>query len=264
MNATPASTSRKSAAIGWSFFIGSAGLVAGLLLLGWDHPWFGILALLVVGGVAIPALRAKQRFRQLMMLGELDSLLALWTEQTKGHASQLDPLFKATAQLSFGLTERAEHSLRFVRTQALSQGDKEAAIEIDEQLLFVRAVLAAFEGENDRASEHVEQLNHLPLPGSRWTRGKAITLRRAAAALVRAFAEGGNKKDVSWLRMAARQNPLVVWPMHYAEAVIQLQLGELDRTRHLLKETPEWPPDSVFRSFDRELNTKMQQIGAAA
>ena len=57
--------------------------------------------------------------------------------------------------------------------------------------------------------------------------------------------------------LRAGENPLVHWPMRYAAAVAYVDLGQPLKARELLKSVPDWPEDSVFHHFQRELEERL-------
>ena len=59
--------------------------------------------------------------------------------------------------------------------------------------------------------------------------------------------------DLTTLKSAARQNPLVYWAMRYAAAVASIDGGEPREAVRLLEGAPHWPRDSAFAAFHEEI-----------
>jgi hypothetical protein len=120
--------------------------------------------------------------------------------------------------------------------------------------LIVETMLHTFEGDQSEAMAKSARLASLPLPDvGPALRARVEQARRAVAALARAFAHSSEAKDAELLTSAARENPLLHWPMRYAAAVVHIDAGQPARARKLIDSAPEWPEGSVFRSFQAEL-----------
>jgi hypothetical protein len=52
-----------------------------------------------------------------------------------------------------------------------------------------------------------------------------------------------------------KSNPLVQWALWYAAAVTAVDRGEPDRATTILDKAPQWPEDSVFHAFHREIQS---------
>ena len=96
-------------------------------------------------------------------------------------------------------------------------------------------------------------LASLPLPEDRAVKQRAKNHRDGALAMARAFAHCGRPEDRELLRRSSRQNPLLIWPMRYAEAHLSLQHGDNKQAKRLLSQAPAWPPQSVFRDLTQSL-----------
>jgi hypothetical protein len=239
--------SRSSVFLGWAYFVASAALAAFGLAAALEAPWVALVLAGCVAGVVVPRVRARRRFRDLVLRGNTQALLAAWGPDTEQEdARTVGPLMRATALAAHGLTDRAKRVLDLAHRGAAWE-------ETLEHRLFLDALLACCEGRFEAAWIVAEAMGDLPLPSSRWERSRAVTLRAATLAMARAFSREATQTDTGWLRLAARQNPLLYWPMRYAEATARLTLGQTARARHLLDGAPAWPEDSAFHGFNREL-----------
>ncbi len=252
-----ASPTKRSLAMGWLYFVISAAAVAALLQFAIEAPWFGLCLGLAVAAIATPRLRARRRFRDLVLSGDVNTLLSAWEPDLgdEEEARTVGPLMRATALAAHGLSGRARQVLDLARRGP-------AWDEAVEHRLFLDTLLACCEGRTEEALRSAEAMQELPLPTSRWERGRATTLRSATSAMARAFGGLSSRGDTKWLRLAARQNPLLVWPMRYAEALTQVRLGEHDKARGLLRIAPSWPRESAFRSFTHQLETSLDSATA--
>jgi hypothetical protein len=227
----------------------SAALVALLIELSSRAPWLGVLLALSSLALFAPRIRARRRMRQLLVSGDVEAVLAAWETalESAPHRETLLPLVRATALASNGMLDRARAAL----ARATESPAWEAALE---QRLFIETMLDAFEGDRDAALDKAERLQKLPLPPAGiMLRGRVVRTRHAVAALARAFAHRASVSDVGVLRAAARNNPLIHWPLRYAAAVACIDLGLVHDARSLLVGAPSWPAGSAFREFHAEL-----------
>lgn len=239
--------SRSSLFLGWVHFVASAALVALCVSFALETPWLALVCAAVVASVVVPKLLARRRFRDLVLRGDTQALLSAWQPDTEHHDIRtLGPLMRATALAAHGLADRARRVLEVARRGS-------AWDETLEHRLFLDALLACCDGDFEMALTFAVEMANLPLPASRWERSRAVTLRAATGAMARAYSRRASKTDAAWLRIAARQNPLLHWPMRYAEATARITLGQKDSARRLLSGAPAWPEDSAFRGFHREL-----------
>src|SRR5690606_34775811 len=155
-------------------------------------------------------------------------------------------LLRATALASYGWTVRARQLLEIQReTHPSSPGL--------EHRVFLEVLLSSLEGNHERSLAMAMALASLPLPQDRATQQRARTHRQGALAMARAFAHCSRPGDRELLRRSSRQNPLLIWPMRYAEAQLSLQEGNNKQARRLLRQAPPWPPQSAFRQLTQSL-----------
>lgn len=241
-------------ALAWLPFVLSAVLVASALNLGIRRPLAGlILAQLALVLFMLRFLR-RRKLSRVLRSGDADAVLAAWESSLDRvpHPETMAPLIAATALAAQGLADRARRSLERARRGPAW----EAALE---QRLVVDTLLSVFEGELERALETAAALNQLPLPASPLFRGRVEGLREAMGAFARAFAHRAAPADLSILKAAAGQNPLVFWAFSYAAAVVSIDDGNLEGARTLLDGAPEWPRESAFSAFHQEI----QSLGGA-
>jgi hypothetical protein len=227
----------------------SAALVALIFELSLRTPWLGGLLAALSVLLALPRLLARRRMRRLLLSGDVEAVLAAWQTALDHapHRHTLLPLVRATALAANGMLERARSAL----ARATEGPDWEAAIE---QRLVIETMLDAFEGNREGALQKAARLEQLPLPpAGPLLRGRVARARQAIVALARAFAHRGEASDIAVLRVAARKNPLIHWPLRYAAAVICIDLGQPRDARRLLDGAPSWPDGSAFRDFHAEL-----------
>lgn len=234
-------------------FVVSAAAIAGLIHVGFSHPsWLvGTVGLLLL--LPVQRIVARRKLNKMLESGDVTRLLESWESlpnpSPRGLAAER--LMRATALASYGWTVRARQLLEIHQgTHTLTSGL--------EHRVFLEVLLSALEGNHDRSIAMAMALGSLPLPEDRNLRQRAKTHREGAIALARAFAHCGRPSDRELLRKAARQNPLLIWPMRYAEAQLSLQQGDSKGAKRLLRHAPPWPPQSVFRhltlALQRALN----------
>jgi hypothetical protein len=230
-------------------FVASAALAAAALRFAWQKPAIAAAVLASAVAVVIGRFVARRRVRRLLRSGDVDSILERWsgTLDRIPHPSTMAPLMIATAFAAYGWVERARAAL----ANAERGPAWDAAIE---HRLFLDALLLTFEGDRDGALERAARLARLPLPpSSPALRGRVSMLRRAVAALARAFAHQSEPGDRMLLERAGNASPLVFWAMRYGAAVLAIDEGDIARVRDLLSKAPDWPTESAFRAFHDEI-----------
>ena len=71
--------------------------------------------------------------------------------------------------------------------------------------------------------------------------------------MARAFAHTSVEGDRRVLSRAAAASPLVHWAMRYAGAVVAIDERRRDEAKSLLAGAPEWPAESAFHEYQKEL-----------
>jgi hypothetical protein len=166
------------------------------------------------------------------------------------------PLMTATAFAAYGWIERARAAI----DEAARGPAWDAALE---HRLFLEAMLAAFEGDLDAATEQAERLQRLPVPAASARLHERIrVLRGAVRSLVRAFAHEAAPDDRRLLLQASQASPLVFWAMRYAAAIAAVDQGELEEAQALLAQAPPWPDESCFARFHREITDEIARRAA--
>ena len=233
----------------WSFFVGSAALVALAIHVGLNNPSLGLLMASFAALMLIKRIRDKRRMQKLLTSGNVAVVLEAWHDSLRRvpHAETMRPLVVATLLAAHGMIEKARYALG-----AAKRGEAwDAALE---HRLMIETLIDAFEGERERALSTATRLASLPIvPTSPWMRARITALRTALLAFARSFAHQAQEKDILALKRAAGQNPLVHWPMRYAAAVAYVDRGDAHQARALLQGAPDWPEESVFHHFHREL-----------
>jgi len=157
----------------------------------------------------------------------------------------------ATAFAAYGWTARA----REVLLSAERGPAWEAALE---HRLFVESLLMTFEGDSEEALVRANTLSKLPMPTAvPFLVERVKVLRRAVAALARAFSHQSESGDFDLLIDAGKHSPLVHWAMRYGAAVLSVDAGELGRARALIAGAPGWPTESCFSAFHREIEVEL-------
>lgn len=233
-------------------FIASAALVALVVQLSFTHPsWlFALLGLVLL--LPLQRVIARRKLNQMLESGDVTRLLASWESlpnpSPRGLAAER--LMRATALASYGWTVRARQLLDIHQEpHTLTTGL--------EHRVFLEVLLSALEGNHDRSLAMAMALNSLPLPEDRNVRQRAKTHREGAIAMARAFARCSRPEDRESLRRSCRQNPLLIWPMRYAEAQLSLQHGDSKQAKRLLRQAPPWPPQSQFRHLTQALQQSL-------
>lgn len=230
-------------------FVASAALVARIVYLAFENPlWllaaFGLLLLLPLRRFV-----ARRRLNQMLESGDVTRLLASW-ESLKNPSPRglaAERLLRATALASYGWTVRARQLLEIQKHEPHTLN---AGLE---HRVFLEVLLSALEGNHDRSLAMAMALASLPLPEDKMVKQRARTHRDGALALARAFAHCARPGDRELLRRSSRQNPLLIWPMRYAEAHLSLQHGDNKQAKRLLRLAPPWPPQSAFRDLTQSL-----------
>ncbi len=229
-------------------FVASAALVARVVYLGMEQPLWLLAGLALLLLLPVRRLVARRKLNQMLESGDVTKLLASWESlpnpSPRGLAAER--LLRATALASYGWTVRARQLLEIQHEpHTLNTGL--------EHRVFLEVLLSALEGNHDRSLAMAMALNSLPLPEDRNVKQRAKTHREGALAMARAFAHCGRPGDRELLRRSSRQNPLLIWPMRYAEAQLSLQHGDNKQAQRLLRLAPPWPPQSAFRDLTQSL-----------
>ncbi len=230
-------------------FVGSAAAFAALAHASLERPWIGLFVAAAVALVWAWRWWSRARLVRMLRRGDVNEIIAEWSERFEHtpHSDTMAPLMTATAFAAFGRVEDARRAL-----SAAAKGPAwDAALE---HRLFLDALLSAFEGEQDRASELARRLGALPMPRGRATRARIVALRQAVAALVRAFSHSAEPGDLDRLELASEKSPLVHWAMRYAAAIVAIDRGEPAKASTLIEGAPRWPQESSFRAFHDEIS----------
>lgn len=234
-------------------FVASAALIARVVYLGLDNPRWLLAGLGLLLLIPAQRLLARRKLNQVLESGDVTRLLASWESlpnpSPRGLAAER--LLRATALASYGWTVRARQLLEIQREpHTLNTGL--------EHRVFLEVLLSALEGNHDRSLAMAMALSSLPLPEDRTVRQRAKNHRDGALAMARAFARCGRPGDRELLRKSSRQNPLLIWPMRYAEAQLSLQHGDNAQAKRLLRQAPPWPPQSAFRHITSTLQQALE------
>lgn len=241
----------------WAVFVGSAAFVALAIDVGVENPGLGLIMAGVTALLVGKRVRDRRRMQKLLTSGNVSVVLEAWHDSLKRvpHAETMRPLVVATLMAAHGMIDKARHALG-----AAKRGDAwDAALE---HRLMIETLIDAFEGERERALSTATRLANLPImPTSPFMRARITALRTALLAFARSFAHQAQEKDILALERAAGQNPLVHWPMRYAAAVAHVDRGNARQALALLQGAPDWPEESVFHHFHRELVDRSAPAG---
>ncbi len=201
----------------------------------------------------VPLWLARWRMRKILTSGDVRAILEAWRRSIERvmYPETMAPLMIATAYASHGWNDAA-------RT-ALGRAAKGPAWEAArEQRLFVETLVETFEGNSHDSLVKAAELVQLPLPRKGvLTRRRVAALREGVAALARAFAHASAPGDEDRLERAESVSPVVHWAMRYARAIVAIDHGRAADARALLLGAPEWPNESAFSSFQRELDSRL-------
>lgn len=250
----PAAAPWSARLLAWLPFVVSAALVALAIHLLFRSPVLGVVVLVLAGLAILPELLSRRRLRRILMSGDIDAVLAVWSRAIERvpHRETMEPLLLATAFAAHGLTDRA----RFLLERARRGAAWDAAVE---HRLFVEALLDTLEGQRDLAVYKAESVERLPLPAmGPFLRERVILLRSALGAFARAFAHAARPGDVELMTSAGRSSPLVHWLMRYGAAVALIDHGKHHEARALLEAAPRWPEESVFYLFHQEISAELR------
>jgi hypothetical protein len=232
-----------------AMFVGSAAVAAFALKLAWREPIAGAVGLAIAAGVLLVRWISRRRAQRLFMSGDVSSVLNRWSSALERipHAETMGPLMTATAFAAYGWVERARAVL-----QSAERGPAwDAALE---HRLFLDALLATFEGDSETALDRADRLARLPMPSAAPALLERIkVLRSAVAALARAFAHDAREGDRKLLIDASAASPLVHWAMRYGAAILAVDADDLAQATTLISGAPEWPSESCFSRFHREI-----------
>lgn len=231
----------------------SAALAALAIHRATEQPVIAALLLLASLGAFVPPILARRRMRRLLLSGDAPRIADIWrsaVERTDDPGST-EAVVSALAFVAYGWVDEARRQLHRIS----SDPDAPEA----EHRLFINTLIEAFDGDRQRAVEMARALESLPVPpASSSVKRQVILLRSAVAALARSFARQSRAGDVEILERMANSSPLVSWAMRYAAAVAALDQHQPRRAQMLLQGAPDWPPQSAFRSFHREIERKSQ------
>ena len=238
--------------------VASAAMVAVAIVVGSDHPVMSVLLLLGAGGVFLPSVVARVRFRRLLLSGDVQRVLAAWRGSFPGtkQAEEAEPMMSAILFAAYGWVDQAREHLHRARF-------KSEANLAREHLLFVETLVEAFDGDRVHAMETAHAIAALPMPnvGGRLQR-KVLLLRASLGALARAFAHRARKGDLEILENMAQTSPLVSWSMRYAAAIVALDENQPERARALIANAPDWPDESAFKAFQAELLSALRSANS--
>jgi hypothetical protein len=237
--------------VGWLgavVFVGSAAAFAALVRIAWEHPAIGLPAIAALASWIGWRWWVRARIVRLLRRGDFGGVVMHWSERLERapHTETLTPLMSATAFAAYGRIDEARAALASARRGPAW----DAALE---HRLFLEALLSTFEGARDEASRAIERLESMPVHGDRALRARIVALRGATAALVRAFDHRAGPGDRGRLERAAEDSPLVFWAMRYAAAIVAIDEGDRPGALELVAGAPDWPEQSAFRPFHREI-----------
>ncbi len=225
-------------------------LILAVVWLGLVNLWLLLvplaLALLALIG---PRWVARRRLASIMAKGDVRALLRAWRGSVTGlsYPEAAIPLMIATAYASFGWVDEA----RRARAHVVAGPALEASRE---QLEFVDVLLEIYEGDRDEALRRAELLVDRPAAVSQKRVPRRIReVRRGLLAIARAFAHRATDDDRKTLIEVRKPVPILAWPIRYAEAIVAIDSGDWARASAMLSDAPAWPENSVFCTFQREL-----------
>jgi hypothetical protein len=243
-----------------ALFVVSAALVAISIRLAPGHPWLSVSLALASLVVLIPPFLARRRFRNLLLSGDAERIVAVWREAAahESHDESTVRLIAATAFAAYGWVQEARTQLHRLRPGSSTDATAE-------HRMFVETLLEAFDGDRDHAVQMAEAIVALPVPPvGRKLRDQVLLLRGSVGALARAFAHHSKPGDFELLEFVSRSSPLVSWAMRYAAAIVALDQGQPSRAQAMLLNAPAWPPQSAFRAFHDELVAQSSTFGLRA
>jgi hypothetical protein len=231
-------------------FVGSAGAAAAILRGTWRYPALGIVVLAMISAYFTWRWWSHRRLVVTLKRGDVSSAISQWSGSLGSipHPETMAPLMTATALAAFGRVEEARTTLA-----AAARGPAwEAAIE---HRLFVDVLLSTFEGDVETAKSQAARLAVLPMPDAPEMKRRVSVLREATEALTRAFSHESRPGDLARLEAASASSPLVHWAMRYGAAIVAIDGGDSKKAMSLLEGAPEWPVESTFRAFHREITS---------
>ncbi len=233
-------------------FIGSAFAAATILRETWRHPIVGIVVLVLIGAFLTWRWWSHRKLVVTLKRGDVASAITQWSGSLENipHPETMAPLMTATALAAFGRVDEARATLAVA-----ARGPAwEAALE---HRLFIDVLLSAFEGDVETAKSQAARLAVLPMPGAPLMKQRVSLLREATEALARAFSHEARPGDLARLEAASASSPLVHWAMRYGAAIVAVDGGDSEKAKALLEGAPEWPKESTFRAFHREISSML-------
>ena len=233
-------------------FVGSAFAAAAILRETWRNPAVGIVVLTLIGSYFVWRWWSHRKLVVTLKRGDVASAISQWSGSLENipHPETMAPLMTATALAAFGRVDEARATLAVaVRGPAW-----EAALE---HRLFVDVLLSTFEGDVETAKSQAARLAVLPMPAAPGMKQRVSLLREATEALTRAFSHEARPGDLARLEAASASSPLVHWAMRYGAAIVAVDGGDSQKAKALLEGAPEWPKESTFRSFHREISSML-------
>jgi hypothetical protein len=214
-----------------------------------------LVAIMIVS--LVPVALARWRMRKILTSGDVRAILEAWSRSMARvtYPETMAPLMVATAYASHGWNEAARNALARARKGPAWEAARE-------QRLFVEILVETFEGNAFDSLVKSAELVQLPLPRSGvLVRRRVAALREGVAALARAFAHESAPGDEERMERAEEASPVAHWAMRYARTIVAIDAGRHDDARALIAGAPEWPAESAFASFHRELETQLGVSG---
>lgn len=234
--------------LGVAVFVTSAAAAAAILRASWRHPGLGIAVVVAIAAYFVWRWWSHRRLVVTLRRGDVASAITQWSDSLESipHPETMAPLMTATALAAFGRVEEARTTL----AAAVRGPAWEAALE---HRLFVDVLMTTFEGDSQQAKSLAAKLSDLPMPDAPDLKERVERLREATSALTRAFSHESKPGDLARLEAASASSPLVHWAMRYGAAIVAIDAGDTSKANALLSGAPDWPQESLFRSFHREL-----------
>ncbi len=231
-------------------FVGSAAAAAAILKLTWRYPAVGIGVVSAIAAYFLWRWWRHRRLARTLRRGDVASAISMWSGSLESipHPETMAPLMTATALAAFGRVGEARATLAVA-----ARGPAwEAALE---HRLFVDVLLSTFEGDAETAKSQAARLAGLPMPDAPDMKERVSMLRGATEALARAFSHEARPGDLDRLEAASAASPLVHWAMRYGAAIVAIDGGDATKARALVDGAPDWPRESTFRAFHREITS---------
>ena len=239
--------------ISYTLFGASAIGAAWLILLGWRHPWWGSIGIVLLGLLWLLKRYSEKQLEEILLRHDSVEWMDLWQSALVDDFEEnpgLKQSVTASVWVNLGEIEKAERVL-----STLPETHEDAA----HSRAVVILLLGMLTGEEGDTSSLLNMIEERPLPSSPWERAAEQTLRRGLRTLNDAYR--GREllpRDIRQIKNLRHSHPIFYWPASYALVIDLARKGKIEKAQEQFQRLgqPTWPESSVFASFNQQLLSK--------